>query len=917
MNAAAITASAAGLQLGSPASRGGLGQSPSLATTLPLHFLPGLASRLRYQPMEPAGKRRKLAPRLNASASSPPDPHSAQYQHKLVCLAPLAPFPSPPSSCSAALPPTAADPLQPHPSHIVPDAPHHSQRNEFEAFARHLHDAAILINRQSVQRSTSYTNVSVLLLGWQDDSAAIENIRALQQVLVTDYRYHTQTWQIPTVANPSIKLSLGLASFLESAQPNQLLIVYYSGHGYLGSDNQLYWASSPHETAAKLKWNSIRCLFEDAQSDILLLLDTCAVPDAINSSHGLKQVIAACSPETARHASTSARASSSRAYFSPCLNAALRHLSRRPSFSAPQLCREIKIIAQAPAYSAPGYSSSNFEPQFLSLSPDQGKDIELAPFTESSPEPATPEIASRPRDSPLSPKSGPKLTFDEARILVCTTFVGDATPDMSAFHSWLQNTPPLAAQITVEGMFLGPPTVLLISMPTSLWSNVQHDKIWFYLGTITSRNMVALYDKMVGSSNMSTTAAATNAAKTPAESTPTQTHARRPSNSYWPAAGHSTKDGQQDGQTSPTARLYQSLAAGGLGVKPKAEVADTAEMEEAAEQLKALSHVRHRSGDAATSPAQRAALPVSMPSLHPGFRNLTRSESMPVLDGGSGSAGAKVRRILGRPDIRCAHCSHAPFKDSSSLRKHIAAAHTRPFPCAFYFGGCTSTFGSKNEWKRHIASQHLCLQYYRCSICSQTNVDGKGNEFNRKDLFTQHLRRMHAPLEVKRALARGGNSQQQADWENYVKDMQQTCLIQRRLPPQRSSCPKPGCLNTFEGPTAWDEWTEHVGRHMEKGEGDNLGVDALLRQYALDEGIIERVAENQYRICNTMGSGGAASQPASQAMSDAHESQAASTQNSAPPPPEESPKAWSGVRLPPLSAHALHPPHDRKPHPPE
>ncbi|TQW11313.1 C2H2 finger domain protein [Cordyceps javanica] len=838
--------------------------------------------------MEPAGKRRKLAPKLNASASSPPDPHSTPYHHK-----------------------------PPRPSHIVPDAPHHSQRHEFEAFARHLHDAAMLINRQASQTTTCYANVSVLLLGWQDDSAVLQHIRALQQVFVTEYRYHTQTWQIPTVANPSIKLRMQIASFLEHARPNQLLIIYYSGHGYVGADGQLYWACSPQDHSARLKWDDVRCLFEDAQSDILLLLDTCAVPDSIASTRGLKQVIAACSPDTTQHP-----LAASRAYFSPCLTAALRQLSRATSFSAEQLCHEIKTASQANVDSEPRFSSPPSEPQFFTMTRGQGKKIQLSPLPESLSDTATPET-SRPRDAPPSPTPGPKLTFDEARILVCTTFVGDATPDMSAFHSWLRNTPPLAAQITVEGMFLGPPTVLLISMPTSLWASVQHDKIWYYLGSITSRNLVTLYDKVVATSDASTAMTEATTATTMApESTSTSEPARPSSSAPWPPPAYPVKDEQPDGQTSPTARLYQSLAAGGLGMKAKAHGAESVEMQEAAEQLKALSHVRHRSGDAAanTSP-QRAALPVAMPTLHPGFRNLTRSESMPVLDSGTGSAGARMRRMLGKPDIRCAHCSHAPFKDSSSLRKHIAAAHTRPFPCAFYFAGCTSTFGSKNEWKRHIASQHLCLQYYRCSICLQTTVDGKGNEFNRKDLFTQHLRRMHAPLEVKRALAKGDNGQQQSEWESYVREMQQSCLIQRRHPPQRSSCPKPGCVNSFEGPTAWDEWTEHVGRHMEKGEGDNLGVDDLLLRYALDEGIIERVGETGYKLCQVLGSGGAPSQPTNQAISEPHESQAMPTQSSAPPPPPPPPppdesQPWGVRSLPPLPAHPLHPPHDRNPKPP-
>lgn len=339
-------------------------------------------------------------------------------------------------------------------------------------------------------------------------------------------------------------------------------------------------------------------------------------------------------------------------------------------------------------------------------------------------------------------------------------------------------------------------------------------------------------------------------------------------------------------------------------MKPKTEGADSAEMQEAAEQLKALSHVRHRSGDAGDH-SSRGPLPDAMPSLHPGFRSFGRSESMPVLQSGSRPAGPRPRRIMGKPVIRCAHCSHAPFKDSSSLRKHIAAAHTRPFPCAFHFGGCTSTFGSKNEWKRHIASQHLCLQFYRCSVCARTAADGKGSEFNRKDLFTQHLRRMHAPPQVKRALAKGEEGAPQSDWDNYVKEMQLSCLIQRRLPPQRSNCPKPGCTSGFEGPTAWDEWTEHVGRHMEKGEGDNLGVDSLLRQYALDEGIIERTGENQYRLCPLLVAPGP-SQPGSQPI-DLNDSQPMSSQSTLAPLDDSQPWGRSLPPLPPLHSSDRNP----------
>lgn len=664
---------------------------------------------------------------------------------------------------------------------------------------------------------------------------------------------------------------------------------------------------------------------------MLLLLDTCSVPDSIASTHGVKQVVAAYSPETAQHATPA-----SRAYFTPCLTAALRKLSGGSPFSVHALCHQIKDISIANSNSGPQFPSNPLAPEFFTMTPDKLKNIHLSPRTQLSSNTATPETAfARLRDQPPSPGAGTQINFEEERILVCTTFGGNVSPDMSAFHSWLQNTPPLAGQVTVEGMFLGPSTILLISMPSSLWEAVRHDNIWHYLGLIKSRNMASLYEKLVGPPNLAKATPESSSITLPRPEPSAHRHSRQNSNAQPLGTGPTEPPAIQ---TSPSARMYQSLAAGGLAMKPKTEgPTDSAEMQEAAEQLKALSHVRHRSGDTNTNPTLQRALPEPLPGLHPGFRTLTRSESMPVLDSGTGSVGAKIRRLLGKPDIRCAHCTHAPFKDSSSLRKHIAAAHTRPFPCAFHFGGCTSTFGSKNEWKRHIASQHLCLQYYRCSMCARTAADGKGNEFNRKDLFTQHLRRMHAPPEVKRALAKGDNAQQ-TSWDDYVKGMQQSCLIQRRHPPQRSNCPKPGCQSTFEGITAWDEWTEHVGRHMEKGEGDNLGVDALLRQYAIDEGIIERIGENQYRLCPTMANGGTVSQPASQAPMEMHDSQPppmpapmstqgsmVSTSAALPPPihsassPQENPHSqpWGPRSLPPLPPHPPHMAHDRRPSQPD
>lgn len=98
----------------------------------------------------------------------------------------------------------------------------------------------MLIYRQS-QRSP-YSKVSVLLLRWEDDTAAELDLVALEQVLRERYSYRTDRWVIPATASPSMKLGVRMASFLESAGPEHLLIIHYAGYSYVGADKQLYWA---------------------------------------------------------------------------------------------------------------------------------------------------------------------------------------------------------------------------------------------------------------------------------------------------------------------------------------------------------------------------------------------------------------------------------------------------------------------------------------------------------------------------------------------------------------------------------------------------------------------------------------------------------------------------------------------------
>jgi hypothetical protein len=170
--------------------------------------------------------------------------------------------------------------------------------------------------------------------------------------------------------------------------------------------------------------------------------------------------------------------------------------------------------------------------------------------------------------------------------------------------------------------------------------------------------------------------------------------------------------------------------------------------------------------------------------------------------------------------------------------------HTRPFTCTFHFSGCEQTFGSKNEWKRHVFSQHLQLHYWRCD---HLDCGGRSAIFNRKDLFGQHLKRMHGPKTQNGNKTENGNKDslrikhsQDKEFRHFqdteIPKIQERCLRTRRAPPEWSQCGY--CLEKFEGEGSWDQRMEHVGKHYEK---NSKGIDP--ESWVMDEGLVEWAIE--------------------------------------------------------------------------
>ncbi|KAL1880827.1 hypothetical protein Plec18167_003362 [Paecilomyces lecythidis] len=221
-----------------------------------------------------------------------------------------------------------------------------------------------------------------------------------------------------------------------------------------------------------------------------------------------------------------------------------------------------------------------------------------------------------------------------------------------------------------------------------------------------------------------------------------------------------------------------------------------------------------------------------------------------------------------KPDSnRAGKCAiKRPKQNKSKSRSESRDSTTkRIFACSFAHYGCESAFPSKNEWKRHITSQHLQLGFYRCDVgdCKPSisknnrytmNNDGDRayNDFNRKDLFTQHQRRMHAPWLVETGLK--PSKLEENAFEASLDAVRSRCWHEKRKPPQQSQCGF--CGKEFSGPRSWDERMEHVGKHFEKGENNNEREDPELRMWALQEGIICPAGDNKWVLSSLQPSKG-------------------------------------------------------------
>lgn len=112
---------------------------------------------------------------------------------------------------------------------------------DLENFGKGLQNAAHAVF--SSERRSRYTQVSALLLSWEDEDPQLPvslEINTLKDVLVNLYGFEVEEWKIPA-RDSHIGLNRKILQFLEDSSTKHLKVVYYAGHGKLSNHGQAIW----------------------------------------------------------------------------------------------------------------------------------------------------------------------------------------------------------------------------------------------------------------------------------------------------------------------------------------------------------------------------------------------------------------------------------------------------------------------------------------------------------------------------------------------------------------------------------------------------------------------------------------------------------------------------------------------------
>ncbi|KAL4917859.1 hypothetical protein BDW62DRAFT_201412 [Aspergillus aurantiobrunneus] len=161
-------------------------------------------------------------------------------------------------------------------------------------------DFAALVSREldhfSLTANNYYRQATVLALSWEeDDLGVIQEIRQLKTLFNDLLNFEFREYAIPS-DRPQAALFCVLADFvLKFGEKGNLIVIYYGGHGDpdLDGDKQSVWAAKRID-GPTLRWHLLQDTLENADADVVLLLDCCFAGQAARArSHHRVELLAA------------------------------------------------------------------------------------------------------------------------------------------------------------------------------------------------------------------------------------------------------------------------------------------------------------------------------------------------------------------------------------------------------------------------------------------------------------------------------------------------------------------------------------------------------------------------------------------------------------------------------------------------
>ncbi|KAF2634567.1 hypothetical protein P280DRAFT_474521, partial [Massarina eburnea CBS 473.64] len=156
-----------------------------------------------------------------------------------------------------------------------------------------------------------YTKVAVLLVKWAhelDELNTKEEAEGLEKVFRKQFHYETKIVELDLSSKPQLQLNLHLTEFVAKHDgPNNLLIVYYTGHGVFRDDHKhLDFMASLTKTperglnkVPKCNWNAAEDILRSdyVECDVLTILDTCYASNLAKSGNEegrVMELLSAC-----------------------------------------------------------------------------------------------------------------------------------------------------------------------------------------------------------------------------------------------------------------------------------------------------------------------------------------------------------------------------------------------------------------------------------------------------------------------------------------------------------------------------------------------------------------------------------------------------------------------------------------------